>query len=80
MAHQPGWSQRVATGLRSAITASGLSVRSLSEITGIPLSTLNRRVRGFAPWDTAQIEAVAEAIQCDPKDLIPSDDAEAEAS
>lgn len=80
MAHQPSWSQRVATRIRTVLAASDISVRALAEATGIPLATLSRRVRGLSPWDTAQIEAVAEAIHRDPNDLMRADDSDVEAA
>lgn len=71
MAYQPSWSQRVTASIHDAIDASPLSLNMIAKITQIPLTTLFRRYQGVNPWDSQQIEAVAEALGTDPDALMP---------
>lgn len=71
MGNQPRWSERIATNVRRAIKASGYTEHKIANLAGIPKSTFDRRVRGVNPWTTDELEAVADALEIDPNDLIP---------
>ncbi|WP_280454874.1 helix-turn-helix domain-containing protein [Nocardia brasiliensis] len=84
MAYNTRWSHRVAARVRSAIEAaidrSELSVTQLADRTGIPLSTLRRRIQGINPWDIDQLEYVAEALGVDLDSFLSDPPLRAEAS
>lgn len=50
---------KLAAIVRDLMTSQGRSVNGLAEDTGIPFSTLNRRVRGLHPFTTNELELVA---------------------
>lgn len=80
MAHRASWSDRVSARARRLIQDSGLSDHKLAELTDIPLTTFRRRKKGVNPWDTAQLESLAQAIKVTPYDLIPDEHARKDAS
>lgn len=44
----------------------GVSVKELAECTGIPRSTLQRRLGGFGPFDVGQLELIGERLNNTP--------------
>jgi transcriptional regulator with XRE-family HTH domain len=54
-----GLTPKLAAIVRDRMTSQGKSVNGLAEVTGIPFSTLNRRVRGQRAFTTNELELVA---------------------
>lgn len=54
---------RVAEAVREAITSSGVTIVWLCDITGIPRTTLVRRLGGHAPFSVAELDAIASALR-----------------
>lgn len=54
----------VAANVDQAIKAAGLSVLKLAQATGIPRTTLDRRLRsnGFSPFSVAELKAIADEV------------------
>lgn len=55
-------SRRVVEVVNQAVEAQGLTLRTLSDATGIPLATLHRRLTGKVPFDLVELDAVALAL------------------
>lgn len=53
---------RVATVVADAIAARQMSLRDISDQTGIPTTTLHRRLHGHAPFTFAEIDALARVL------------------
>ena len=56
------YSQAVSAKVNQAREDAGLSVLSLSEKTGIPRSTLDRKIHGHADFSVREIKAIAIAL------------------
>lgn len=59
MEHPATVSQRMGDVVSRRITDAGMSLRSFSTKTGIPLTTLTRRLAGQNPFDVDELAAVA---------------------
>jgi len=59
----------VAARVRDAIDSAGITHVGLSESTGIPRTTLIRRLNGFAPFTLEELEAVAHVLGTSVSDL-----------
>lgn len=67
--------QRVATAVSEAIAAKELTQVSISEATGIPRTTLIRRLRGQSPFTIAELQAIAAVLDEDPATFLrPAED------
>lgn len=73
MEHRKDYGQQVAERVSAAIAASDLSQRDVSERSGIPLASLNRRLHGHHPFDVAQMFAIASALEVPVAQLYPSE-------
>ena len=62
--------QRTASKVASAISDSGLTRLELSELTGIPKTTLLRKVNGHAPFTLDDIASIGAALGVRPDTLI----------
>lgn len=62
--------QRVAAVVAEQIKDSGVTVVWLCERTGIPRSTLLRRLQGAVPFDVNELDLIASALRVDIFDLI----------
>lgn len=71
MGNQPRWSDLIAARVRRAVSESELSDHRVAKLTGIPKTTFDRRLDGFHPWNTEELEAVAKVLDCDPGEFIP---------
>lgn len=60
----------VAANVRSSLILSGVSVKALAERTGIPRTTLLRRLDGHQPFTVAEVEAIAEVVGVLPESLM----------
>ena len=70
MEQQPPVATRVAAATRAALHAAGYtSLRAISDASGIPLSTLHRRLTGRAPLDMGELEKLAALAHVDVVDL-----------
>lgn len=58
------YAARVAANIETAISAAGRSVVSVSAATGIPRSTLDRRIRsqGGSPFSVREVKAIADEL------------------
>ncbi|MCR2051785.1 helix-turn-helix domain-containing protein [Actinomyces bowdenii] len=60
-----------AKAIRAALADSGHTKRYLSEETGIPYPTLNRKVAGRRDFTFSELLAIAKALQVHPATLVP---------
>lgn len=61
---------RVAAEVRAEMARKNITALELSQLTGIPQTTLARRLRGFVPFDVAELAAVATVLEVDTPDLM----------
>ena len=54
--------RRIAATVSSALRDAGVTQEVAADATGIPLTTLRRRLRGVSAWKTHEIEAVAALV------------------
>lgn len=64
-----GYAATVAAAVREAIENSGVTVVWLCETTGIPRTTLTRRLAGHASFTVAELDAIASALRIPVVDL-----------
>ena len=62
--------KRRAEVISQAISDAGFTPFSLSEATGIPRTTLNRRLLGASPFNTEELDAIAGRIGTSVSDLL----------
>ena len=55
-----------ADAVRQALADSGQSQRSVSEMSGIPYSTLRRKIRGHGDFDFPELLTLAKALRVHP--------------
>lgn len=67
---QPTTSQMVATRVSDLMVSSGVSTKALAESTGIPRTTLVRRLTGNSPWTLSELDLVAAHFGITPFDLV----------
>lgn len=60
-----------ARAIRAALAESGQTKRYLSEETGIPYPTLNRKVAGRRDFTLSELLAIAEALRVHPAVFVP---------
>lgn len=63
---------RTAMAVEAAIDAAGQSQLGVSDATGIPRTTLIRRLRGQSPFTIAELESIAECLGVTVSDLLAS--------
>lgn len=56
--------------VKQAIDDAGLSERDVAEQTGIPLTTLNRRLRGHAPFTATELRKIGQVLGVPASSLI----------
>lgn len=61
--------QALALVTREAISARGLTQREASEAAGIPLTTLNRKLRGQGPFDILELARLCDTLDVSLTDL-----------
>lgn len=54
--------QALAETVVAEMHRAGLVQRTLSEETGIPLATLNRRLKGYTPFLVTELDAIARTL------------------
>lgn len=54
--------RQIAANVNRALTEAGISQRSAAASTGIPLSTLSRRMTGSSPFLVTELAAIAELV------------------
>lgn len=59
-----------ASKVAAAVEAAGLSRRHLSEATGIPYTTLYRKLNGHSPYTLDEIASIASAVCVHPAELV----------
>lgn len=64
--------EQTAEEVRKAVALSGRTGQSISDETGIPYSTWNRKVKGRTEFSLAELYLIAEALGVTPYELIPS--------
>lgn len=65
------YGRSVAQRVSAAIATAGLSQREVSSLTGIPLVTLNRRLRGHTPFIVTELYSIARALDLTVASLYP---------
>lgn len=71
MAHED-IAERTAQAVSQAIITSRFSIKDVSEKSGIPYTTLTRRLQGFDPTFTAtEIYRISKALEVRPASLLP---------
>lgn len=63
MEHMTGTSQGVAEVIRSRLAAANISHREAATRTGIPLTTLTRRLNGTSPFSVVELASFAKVFQ-----------------
>jgi transcriptional regulator with XRE-family HTH domain len=61
----------VAGRVRAALAENDRTQAYLSRSTGIPITTLKRKLDGLADFTLRDIDRIARALKCPPKTLIP---------
>jgi len=69
----PSKTQSRAASIRDAIKQAGFTPFSLAEATGIPRTTLNRRLLGVSPFNTEELDAIAAALDTSVAELLIED-------
>lgn len=64
------FNQELVSTLRTAIEHSDKSQREIAATTGIPLVTLNRKLRGYSPLNFLELAAIASVIGEEVTDLV----------
>lgn len=64
---------RSAPLVQQAMDTARVSINSLADQTGIPYSTLRRKITGHSDLTLAEVLVIAEALGLHPADLIPAD-------
>lgn len=67
---QPSFSDLVADLVMAAIATEGKSMREVSRLSGIPLTRLHDRLHRGHPFNTDELDQIADAIGVDPWALI----------
>lgn len=62
--------------IKSAITEAGITRTDMASLTGIPATTLWRKINGHTPFNVAEIVAISEVLDVKPSSLIAFADAE----
>ena len=70
MAHLNSTAARVSARVAAQIKESGVTVVWLCERTGIPRSTLNRRLSGHSAFNLNEVDRIAEALRIDAAELL----------
>ena len=60
-----------AKSIKTALAATGATKVALSEATGIPYPTLNRKLAAHRDFTLAELLSIAEALHVPPSSLIP---------
>ena len=63
--------EEVARNVSQAIVTKGLTKQRVAEVTGIPYSTLSRKLLGRSEFTFTELAVVAEALNVSPSSLIP---------
>ncbi len=75
LVHMVPINELTAAAVRDAKKAAGATIESLSDATGIPTSTLKRRLNGQVSFGLDQIVLIAIALDVPFEQLIPTSDA-----
>lgn len=67
-------STRIAAAVQAAIDQAGENLHSVSVQTGIPRTTLGHRLKGTRPFDVDQLALIANALNREVSDFLPSRD------
>lgn len=70
MEHPEHAAREIATVVALRVEESGLSRRQLSDRTGIPFSTLTRRLNGLSPFVVTELHAIASVLGTTVKTLV----------
>jgi transcriptional regulator with XRE-family HTH domain len=60
----------VGANVRALMAARGVSQKQMESILGVTQSAVSKRLRGVTPFDTSDLEAIADAFGVDPADLL----------
>ena len=65
--------ERTAQAVSQATVTKGKSVRSLADETGIPLTTMRRKLKGIGEFTPSELFRIADALGITFMDLIPTE-------
>ena len=69
MEHHRRTAEAIAEVIASGLDAASISRRQAAAATGIPLTTLTRRLAGHSPFDVRELSALAELLGCPVSDI-----------
>lgn len=72
MAHSTTTAERVSAQVAEQIRVAGVTVVWVCETTGIPRTTLLRRLSGHSPFNLNELDRIAEALRVSTDDLLGS--------
>ncbi len=62
----------IADAVKAAMKRSGFTYRKLSDVTGIPLVTLNRRLNGHRSFQAEELVTIADALGICASEFLPA--------
>jgi len=60
-----------AEAVRAAIERAGMTKKSVSDMTGIPYPTLNRKTAGHSEFSFTDLLAIADVLKVSPAEFVP---------
>lgn len=73
MANTPPAARQVGEAVEAALVTAGQSINGLADATGIPFSTLRRKIKARADFTLGEVLLIAEALGVHPGALLPAD-------
>jgi transcriptional regulator with XRE-family HTH domain len=70
MATNTDTSRSIARAVSTALSAAGIAQRDAAERTGIPISTLSRRLTGNSPFTVTELDLLANVLGCTVTELV----------
>lgn len=66
------WTDQITQAVRAAVASAEISVVVLSEQTGIPRTTLQRRLQGVSEFTVGEVDRIAQALGVPHESLVQS--------
>lgn len=60
--------------ISDALISASMSARQLAQLSGIPSTTLHRKLAGFSSFTVAELTGIAQVLQIPPADILRSAD------
>jgi predicted transcriptional regulator len=61
----------IGNNLEKIIKSKGMTKRAVSNMTGIPYSSLNSKIKGYRSFDVIELLAIAETVDAPPAIFLP---------